>query len=216
MPTSASGPTGPGAGGAGATGGAGGRGGDGALGGSGAGGDGGQGGQRPLVCTPSPDNITGPYYRQNAPFRTDLTEPGMAGTRITVSGRVLDPACQPIAGALIDVWQADDDGGYDNDGVDDPPASDYVLRGRMAADGDGAYSFRTIIPGHYLNGAEFRPAHLHVTVSAPGFFSLTTQLYFEGDPYNAADPWYLAALELALEDAGQEKTSTFDFVLEPA
>ena len=185
------------------------------VGGAGGEGDGGGGGGAPLACTPSPDNILGPYYRSGAPFRQDLTEAGMAGTRITVTGRVLDPACQPIANALIDLWQADDAGDYDNDGVNDPPPDQFVLRGRMNAGADGAYSFRTVIPGHYLNGAQFRPAHLHVTVSAPGFVSLTTQLYFENDPYNATDAWYLPALELALADAGAEKSSSFDFVLEP-
>lgn len=188
--------------------------GPGGMGAGGAGGAQGQGGGGPMACTPSADNILGPYYRAGAPFRTDLTESGMAGTRITVSGRVLDADCVPIADALVDLWQADDTGDYDNDGVNDPPPETFVLRGRMNADGDGAYSFRTIIPGRYLNGAQYRPAHLHVTVSAPGFLSLTTQLYFEGDPYNEVDPWYLPGLELALADAGGEKVSSFDFVLE--
>lgn len=183
---------------------------------AGNGGTGGVGGGDPAQCTPSADNIQGPYYRPDAPFRTDLTETGMPGTRVTVSGRVLDPDCQPIEGALVDVWQADDAGDYDNDGVDDPPNGEFVLRGRMTVDGDGAYSFRSLIPGHYLNGNQYRPAHIHVTVSAPGFVSLTTQLYFEGDPYNDIDPWFLQALMLLLTDVGDEKTSTFDFVLERA
>lgn len=184
--------------------------------GGGAPGAGGGGGGLPAVCTPSADNIQGPYYRPDAPFRTDLTEAGMPGTRVTVSGRVLDPDCQPIQGALVDVWQADDEGDYDNDGANDPPNGEYVLRGRMTADGDGAYSFRSLIPGHYLNGNQYRPAHIHVTVSAPGFVPLTTQLYFEGDPYNDIDPWFIEALMLLLTDVGDEKTATFDFVLERA
>jgi protocatechuate 3,4-dioxygenase beta subunit len=207
---------GAGAGGSGAGPGGGGPGGSGGAaegGGGSAGGSGGEGGGGPLVCTPSADNILGPYYRASAPFRSDLTEAGMVGTRITVSGRVLDADCAPIAGALLDIWQADDEGDYDNDGNDDPPPGTFVLRGRLNADDSGNYQFHTIIPGHYLNGAQYRPAHLHIKVSAPGFVELTTQLYFEGDPYNDIDPWYLPELLLLLADMGDEKVSTFDFVL---
>ncbi len=64
----------------------------------------GEGGGEPLVCTPSDDNILGPYYRPDAPFRDDLTDPNMVGVRVTVKGSVLDETCQPIAGALIDLW----------------------------------------------------------------------------------------------------------------
>src|SRR5690606_34392367 len=97
-------------------------------------------------------------------------------------------------GAVLDFWQADDDGGYDNDGVADPPAGEFVLRGKVESDAAGGFSLKTIIPGHYLNGNQYRPAHIHVTVSAPGFASLTTQLYFEGDPYNEIDPFIIDSL----------------------
>lgn len=180
---------------------------------SGPGGQGGQGGQGPLDCTPTADNILGPYYRPGAPFVDDLTTPTMEGTRFNLSGKVLDPDCQPIAGALLDFWQADDDGGYDNDGVADPPPDEYVLRGRVETDANGSYSLRTIIPGHYLNGNQYRPAHIHVTVSAAGHESLTTQLYFEGDPYNDIDPFIIDTLIMPLTDVGDEKSSVFDIVL---
>jgi protocatechuate 3,4-dioxygenase beta subunit len=166
-----------------------------------------------MVCTPSDDNILGPYYRPNAPFRDDLTERGTLGTRVTVEGRVVDAACQPLAGALIDLWQADDEGGYDNDGKDDPAPEIFVLRGRLYTGSDGRYSFRTIIPGRYLNGQQYRPAHVHVRVSAPGFAQLTTQLYFEGDPYNDIDPFIKDSLIMPLTDVGSEKEAKFDFVL---
>jgi protocatechuate 3,4-dioxygenase beta subunit len=177
---------------------------------------GGAGGGEPMPCTETADNILGPYYRADAPFRNDLTEADTLGTRITVSGRVLTPTCTPIADALVDVWQANADGDYDNDGVDDPPVEVFVLRGRINTDADGNYSFHTIIPGHYLNGNQYRPAHIHVTVSAPGFESLTTQLYFEGDPYNDIDPFIVASLIMPLTDEpGGEKSATFDFVIAP-
>ncbi len=202
-------------GGAGGQGGAGGSGGIGGEGGT-IPGNGGAGGTVPMSCTPSDDNILGPYYRPDAPFRTDLTENNTQGIRVTVEGRVLDESCQPIPGALIDLWQADDDGGYDNDGMDDPPADVFVLRGKLNTGNDGSYSFLSIMPGHYLNGAQYRPAHIHVRVSAPGFTTLTTQLYFEGDPYNGIDPFIKDSLIMKLSDLGAQKYATFDFVLATA
>ncbi|MEQ9318046.1 MAG: hypothetical protein RIF41_02765 [Polyangiaceae bacterium] len=170
----------------------------------------------PRECTATADNLLGPYYRPGAPFRDDLTELGMAGTRITIRGRVLGPDCELLEGAVLDFWQADDDGGYDNDGVADPPPDVYVLRGKVAADGDGIYAIRSIVPGHYLNGAQYRPAHVHVTVSAEGYAPLTTQLYFDGDPYNEIDPFIIESLIMTPNtNASGELEAWFDFVLEP-
>jgi len=192
-----------------------GTGGDGGAGGRGAG-AGGAGGGGPVACTATADNIEGPYYRPGAPLRSDLTEPGMLGVPIVIRGTVSTPDCQPIDGAELDVWQADADGGYDNDGVDDPPNDAFVLRGRMVTDAEGRFELHSIIPGHYLNGAQFRPAHIHVSVRAPGFASLTTQLYFEGDPYNEIDPFIIESLIMPLTDEAGGKAARFDFVLPPA
>jgi protocatechuate 3,4-dioxygenase beta subunit len=94
---------------------------------------------------------------------------------------------------------------------------DGILRGRIYSGDDGSYDLRTIIPGHYLNGDQFRPAHIHVRVSAPGHALLTTQLYFEGDPYNAIDPFIEAPLIMPLADAARGgKQATFDFVIRSA
>lgn len=183
---------------------------------SGQGTGGGQGGSGPMVCTPSDDNILGPYYRPNAPFRDDLAAPGAQGVRVQVSGRVLDTNCQPLANAIVDLWQADHSGDYDNDGVNDPPDNAFILRGRLNTDADGKYSFRSIIPGHYLNGNQYRPAHIHVRVSAQGQKMLTTQLYFEGDPYNDIDGFIKPSLIMPLTDVGNEKHAVFDFVLATA
>ena len=166
-----------------------------------------------MVCTPSDSNILGPYYRPNAPFRNDLADAATDGVRVEVSGRVLNTDCEPLTNALIDLWQADHTGDYDNDGVDDPPDNAFILRGRLNTDSEGKYTFRTIIPGHYLNGANYRPAHIHVRVSADGYAMLTTQLYFEGDPYNDIDPFIEDSLIMPLSDAGDEKRASFDFVL---
>src|SRR5215207_5264228 len=71
-----------------------------------------------VACTgaPTPAQTEGPFYKAGSPERTSLLEPGMAGTRLVLSGTVLDASCQPIAGAWIDVWQADTNGVYDNRG----------------------------------------------------------------------------------------------------
>jgi protocatechuate 3,4-dioxygenase beta subunit len=153
--------------------------------------------------------IEGPFYTPDAPERTVLVESGDPGVRLRVQGRVLDVACQAIGSALLDVWQADDEGAYDTAG--------FRFRGRLYSAGDGAYLFDTIIPGRYLNGAMYRPAHIHVKVSAPGYLLLTTQLYFEGDPFNDSDPFLHPSLVMPLEDeGGGGKRATFDFVLRPA
>lgn len=160
------------------------------------------------ACAITESNIEGPFYTPGAPSRSVLVTPEMPGTRLTVNGHVLGPDCEPVAGATVDVWQADASGAYDNKG--------FVLRGVMATDADGAFELVTIIPGHYLNGSTYRPAHIHVKASAPGYALLTTQLYFEGDPYNADDAWIRDSLIMTLEDMGEGKRARYDIVLAPA
>ena len=105
------------------------------------------------------------------------------GDRLFISGTVLSNDCAtPISGALVEVWQANDAAVYST-------ASTMELRGAMTTDENGQYAFESIMPGPYLNGAQFRPRHIHYKVSKPGFPTLVTQLYFEGDEYIAADPW---------------------------
>lgn len=163
----------------------------------------------PTCGTITAPNIEGPFFTAGSPERTDLVEPGAAGTILILSGVVLSPQCEPLAGALVDFWQADDTGAYDNEG--------FVLRGHQLTDDSGRYQLRTIVPGRYLNGDTFRPRHIHVKVAATGTDVLTTQLYFENDPFAATDPWILDSLVLGVsgepEDGPAERSSTFDFVL---
>ena len=99
------------------------------------------------------------------------TEPG---EKLLVKGKVWDGAClQGISDAIVDIWHANASGSYDLDG--------YNLRGKVKADNQGNYWFETILPGKYLNGRSYRPRHIHLKISAPGFSSITTQLYFSGD-----------------------------------
>src|SRR5690242_8895452 len=62
------------------------------------------------------NNWQGPFYKPGAPVRSVLLEKGMAGTPLTVTGRVFDTHARPLKGALLDVWQADHTGSYDNTG----------------------------------------------------------------------------------------------------
>jgi protocatechuate 3,4-dioxygenase beta subunit len=147
-------------------------------------------------------NSEGPYYKSGAPERAVLFEAGMAGTRLVLTGQVLTTDCQPVAGALLDFWQANDQGEYDNVG--------YTLRGTQFADETGHYRLETILPGLYPG----RPPHIHVKVSAPGGPVLTTQIYFEGMPGNESDGLVQSSLIVPLADAGDGgKTATFNFVL---
>ncbi len=160
-------------------------------------------------CPTTAVNIEGPFYTPGAPADADLVEDGEPGVRLNLSGRVIgNGTCGPLAGALVDLWHCDDSGAYDEVG--------FSHRGVVICDDQGRFSFRTIIPGHYLNGAQYRPAHLHAKVSAPGHQLLTTQLYFEGDEYNDIDPFIVASLIMPLADENDgSKTAVFDFVLLP-
>ncbi|MGW2601610.1 dioxygenase family protein [Streptomyces klenkii] len=152
---------------------------------------------------PTPPQIEGPYFKPDSPERASLLEPGTRGTRLTVRGYVFGTSCRPVAHALLDFWQADDSGAYDNTG--------FLLRGHQYTDRQGAFTLTTIVPGLYPG----RTRHLHVKVQAPGGPLLTTQLYFPGEPRNNTDPIFNAALLMNVRQAGPAKEATFDFVVDP-
>ncbi|HEY7068123.1 MAG TPA: hypothetical protein VII06_42120 [Chloroflexota bacterium] len=149
----------------------------------------------------TPAETEGPYYRRDTPERTSLLEPGMAGTKLMVSGQVLTRDCRPVAAALLDFWQADAAGAYDNAG--------YRLRGHQFTNEAGRYTLETVVPGLYPG----RTRHIHVKVQAPNQPVLTTQLYFPGEPRNARDPIFHEALLLAIDDTADGQHGAFDFVL---
>jgi protocatechuate 3,4-dioxygenase beta subunit len=150
---------------------------------------------------PTPSHIEGPYYKLKSPLRTSLLEHGMAGTRLVLKGRVLATDGTPIRGALVDFWQADASGVYDNEG--------YRLRGHQFTDEQGRYALETIVPGNYPG----RTAHIHVKVQAPGQPVLTTQLFFPEDPRNRTDWLYKPGLLMQVQDAAHGREAVFDFVL---
>jgi protocatechuate 3,4-dioxygenase beta subunit len=143
----------------------------------------------------------GPFYTPDTPERQSLLEPGMPGTKLVVSGYVYDTACQPIPGALLDFWQADEAGVYDNAG--------YRLRGHQFADDEGRFVLETIVPGLYTG----RTRHIHVKAQAPNQPVLTTQLYFPDEPANATDGIFDPALVMDMEDAAEGEVGFFTFVL---
>jgi protocatechuate 3,4-dioxygenase beta subunit len=152
----------------------------------------------------TPKQMEGPFFKPRSPERRSLLEPGIAGGRIELSGLVLSTRCQPIAGALLDFWQCDDSGDYDNSG--------FRLRGHQFTDGDGRYSLETIIPGLYPG----RTRHIHVKLQAPDRPVLTTQLYFPGESRNQEDFLFRRELLMTLGGEPTGRVGHFDFVLKVA
>ena len=171
---------------------------------------------------PTEDNILGPYYRTGAPFRGKITPPLEAGKVLLISGRVWGfDTKRPLANAVLDIWQANAKGRYDNDDPKNPPAKDVFLnRARLLTDESGYYEYETVHPGAYQIGPkEWRPSHIHYLVRMPGYKSLVTQLYFKGDPHNKTDDFIKESLIIELRDqkvnGGSYGAGTFDVVLAP-
>ncbi len=130
------------------------------------------------TCNPTTLDLygQGPFYLGNAPVisNNQLAGQNEPGTRLILSGIIQTLDCSAaIANTLLDVWHANDAGAYDNAG--------YNLRGMTYSNAQGYYLFETILPGKYLNGASYRPRHLHFKITPPGFPTIITQLYFQGD-----------------------------------
>jgi len=159
----------------------------------------------PECSAPAPITLPmteGPFFTPNSPERTSLLEPGITGTTLKLTGYVLTQDCQPVAGALVDFWQADTEGQYDNSG--------YQLRGHQFTDEAGRYQLETIMPGLYPGRTE----HIHVKVQAPNGPMLTTQLFFPGVAENQSDSIFDPSLVVELEEAPAGEFATFNFVVE--
>jgi len=159
--------------------------------------------ERTLAPTPAcgeetPEQTEGPYWTPDSPQRDDFTADGAPGEPLKLTGNVVDTACRPVPGTLLDFWQADGNGVYDNDG--------YRLRGHQFTDAKGAFRLTTVKPGLYPG----RTRHFHVKVRPPGGDVLTTQLYFPGEPANRADGIYRPELEMTMSADGQ---ASFTFVV---
>ena len=186
--------------------------------------------------------IFGPFYREGAselPMGATISQDGR-GEPAVVTGRVLSTAGTPIPGALLDVWETDENGLYEQQ---DPQQPDMNLRGKFRSDSAGRYCFVGIKPVSYpipadgpvgqllrsLGRHPFRPAHIHLLVSADGFVPVTTHLFVKGDPYLDSDAVFGTKDSLvvdfvrhdSLEEAARYHVTApfylveYDFVLKP-
>ena len=164
----------------------------------------------PIRWAQSPSETTGPNFAQHPPAtrEADLTAQHAGaplGERITVSGQLRDEDGRPLAGQLVEIWQANAAGRYAHP-VDQhaaPLDPNFSGAGRCLTDAEGRYRFVTIKPGAYpwQNHANaWRPAHLHFSVFGPAFATrLVTQMYFPGDPLLELDPIFHSVPEFARE-----------------
>ena len=195
----------------------------------------------------SPDGATestifGPFYREGAaelPMGASISQDGR-GEPAVVTGRVLSTDGTPIADALLDVWETSENGLYEQQ---DPNQPDMNLRGKFRTDSEGRYCFVGIKPvsysipddgpvGHLLRSLgrhPYRPAHIHLLISAAGFVPVTTHLFVQGDPYLDSDAVFGTKDSLVVEfvrhDVPEEAaryqvaapffTVEYDFILKP-
>jgi catechol 1,2-dioxygenase len=179
-------------------------------------------------------NVEGPVYVPGAPrlerpyvlpMRDD--EPG---EKLIFSGTVRTADGAPLAGANLDIWQANGACEYSHF---QPGVPEYNLRGQLTTDDNGAFEFETVVPAPYevpKDGATgrllaalgrhcFRPGHIHFKLSHDNAAPLTTQIYFEDDPYLDTD--VVGAVKQSLvtklgrhdDESGSYATCTYDFVL---
>jgi protocatechuate 3,4-dioxygenase beta subunit len=148
-------------------------------------------------CGLTPPQTEGPFYpiADQLDKNTDLTKvDGRAlsarGEVCLVSGIVQDEKCRPIAGALVEIWQACDTGKYNHPADPNPAKLDpnFQYWGRTVTNEKGEYLFKTIIPGAYpATNTWMRPPHIHFKAGLRGYEELTTQMYWKGHPLNAGD-----------------------------
>ena len=161
-------------------------------------------GQKALAAgeclVPTRPQTAGPFYPEDwAAYETDadMTQLGAHGALATgqlaiVNGLLIDSkTCQPIAGATVDIWQANSFGQYfhDNDAKwSELKDKNFQYRCRVTTNNEGKFSIKTIKPSPYPASANWiRPPHIHFKVVAKNYPELTTQMYFGGDPLNPAD-----------------------------
>lgn len=182
---------------------------------------------KPAGCTEA--TVFGPFHVEGAPHYElgDDIANGAKGTPCTVRGTVRGIDGQPIAGAVLDVWQSDDDGLYD---VQHADLGHAQARGIVTADAEGKYHFRSIVAvpyaiphdgpvGQMLEATgrhPWRPAHLHFMVKAPGYETLITHVFRDHDDYLDSDAVFGVRQSLVcdwVQEADGSCLLEFDFVL---
>ncbi len=190
----------------------------------------------------TPATVLGPFHIEGSPekeFGGDMSD-GLPGTPLYVTGTVTGLDGSPVAGAILDVWQADEEGAYESQ---IPDIDEARLRAKYATRADGTYCLRTIAPkgysipmdgpvGELIGGTEishFRPAHVHFLINAAGYEPLITHLFEEGAEYLDSDVVFGTKQELVVTFEPREPGSTpdggesaepwlearYDFVLQP-
>lgn len=148
----------------------------------------------------SDSTVQGPFYWEGAPElpRGSNLAHGVKGEPAFYSGRVLGTDGTPIVNALLDIWSGDGEGHYD---MQIPGETGMKARGRIRTDDLGRYWFRSIRPTFYpvptdgpvgvmlnrMGRHPYRPGHIHMTVSAPGYLPVTTHLFVAGSQYLDSD-----------------------------
>ncbi len=175
--------------------------------------------------------VLGPFYAPGSPElplgANIAREPG--GQACFLSGRVLDPDGAPIVDARLDVWHSNSEGFYNVQQLETQPAGN--LRGVFHTDAEGRWWFQSIMPSSYpvpedgtvgnllraMGRHAWRPAHVHFIISAPGFQTLTTHLFVNGDTYLDSDAVFGVKESLIVDFVQHEGfyTAEYDFVLEP-
>jgi len=146
----------------------------------------------------TPPQILGPFYPfMHTPTDSgDLTGGGKAqGTVLYLSGRVVNKKGEPVAGARVEIWQANSHGRYahPNDDTGEPLDPNFNGFAVTSTDADGRYAFKTVRPKAYRVTADrWRPAHIHFNVIGKTE-QLVTQMYFVGEEWNATDSWLNSA-----------------------
>jgi protocatechuate 3,4-dioxygenase beta subunit len=173
----------------------------------------------------SDSTVLGPFY---AGHQRELAEGDSillreeASEPLVMSGRITDPEGNPVAGALIEVWQTAPNQLYDVQDSDQPEGH---LRASFRTDAAGAYRFRTIMPVSYpipddgpagqllaaMGRHPFRPAHIHFMISAPGFRTLVTHLFIEGDEYLESDAVFGVKPSLVVRPGPKEGINTVEY-----
>ena len=177
----------------------------------------------------TPAQIEGPYYPSVKPEEADWNllavadQPLPDGEPLDLRGVVMNRHGNPVAGARVEIWQADNHGVYDHPGDDNRNQFDRRFQGYGATvtDAEGRYRFLTLMPVPYGD----RPPHIHVTIRSGSHDTLTTQLYLKDHPendrdgllalmiYPGQDLLMIEARDADLGLARPGKRGDFDFVL---
>lgn len=188
----------------------------------------------PVSGAETASTVLGPFFRENAPIMpkgaSTVQKAFDTQETVYVEGYVRDTEGNPVAGAIIDVWEDAPNGLYENH---DPDQPDYNLRGRFETDENGHYAYRAIRPVPYpIPGDEtagelirfmghhcMRPGHIHMIVARDGYRPLISQIYDSASPHLDDDSVFAVKEELigefrkAPEGADTDLVLRFDFVL---